>query len=507
MIKRLLKKAVLGLLLIFFLGFSYEILWSYFQIRHHQGSIIETIDPGPFVEKHAAIGIRNIHILSPENDRFHLKNIVLRNASIDAITETDSLLPDIRYMEGNERYLIPGLIDSHVHLLDSKNDLYLYLANGVTTVFEMYGTDTHIAWKKEAEAGAVSPDLYVASRKIGSRDGLVPMIEDLIGQHINLTSEAAVEKAVRRHKEAGYDALKLSSYLTLDMYHIILEEAEARQMPVIGHLSHQIGLKNLYGSGQAQLAHVEELVKSTMNDFEGRMYDRPEAYLAYLESVADDIAVRLKNNNIAVSTTIHLMESLPKQKFDIEEFIRTVPFQYANAGVVEGSELYKGWLPGNNEYEDPSIKENPQDLEKSVMFWDAYVQAIHMMTRALVTNGVTIMVGTDANVPCMVPGFSLHDEMKSLADLGMSNQAILEAAITTPAAFMNSKTGKIQKGYKANLVLLAGNPLESIENTRRIDHVFFNGYSMDRNQMNGILKEIEEANNKGREIDIKEYLD
>ncbi|MDN5202811.1 amidohydrolase family protein [Fulvivirgaceae bacterium BMA10] len=505
--KRLLKKIGIIILTILILGIGGEIIWSYFQIRHHKGSNIEVIEPQPFVSKYSTLGIKNINIFYSDSNHFKLKNIVLKNGTIETITDVDSLQPTIEYINGTDKYLIPGLIDTHVHLQDSKNDLYLYLVNGVTTIFEMYGTDEHIQWKKEAEAGSISPDLYVASRKIGSREGLVPLIENWTGGHINVTSEAEVKKMIRNHKEAGFDALKLSSYLNLEMYRAILEEAKKQQIPVVGHLSYEIGLKNLYGSGQTQIAHVEELIKSSMNDYEGYVYDDPDGYIKYLKSTADTIAVKLMKNNIAVSTTIWLMESLPKQKFNLEDFIKTIPLEYANSGIAEGSDLYKGWLPGNNEYEDKELNENSEKFNKSVKFWETYVRAIHIMTKSLYKNGVRIMVGTDANVPCTVPGFSLHDEMRSLSEIGITNEDVLKAATQIPAEFMKSKTGKIQQGYRANLVLLSGNPLENIDNTKKIEMVFFNNYRIDRNQIEKIKKAIVVANNNKRRVDINQYLD
>ena len=503
--KTILKRIAIGVVAILLLGIGAVLLLTFSQVRQHKGSNVEVIDPTPFVTKHSVLGLRNVQVLAPENNRFVRRNIVLDNARIRSIAAPDTVLPDVDYVDGNGHFLIPGLIDTHVHLMDSKNDLYLYLANGVTTVFEMYGTDTNVQWKKEAENGAVSPALYVASRKIGSRGGLIPEIEDFIGNHLNLTSRSDIADAVKRHKEVGYDALKLSSFLTLEAFHQILEAAEEQDIPVLGHLSGQVGLESLYGSGVAELAHVEEIVKNTMWDF-GDSWEYPDEYLSYFEARIDDIAERLAEDDVAVSTTIWLGEQIVKQKLDLDVFIKTVPLQYVNTGVAEGSEMIKGWLPGYNDYEDLVLKQDPEYVEKARAHYAAYVRALHVATRTLHAHGVTLLAGTDANVPGTVPGFSMHSELESLAAIGLPNRVVLESAMASPADFAGRDIGRIREGHRADLVLLSANPLEDIANTRSIERVFFNGYSMDKAQIEGLLQAIEDANNASRNVDIGFYL-
>lgn len=503
--KKIIKRIVLISLTLILIAISGVAIWTYRELKHHDGGFVDAIDPYEFVEKRSALGIKNVQLLSAEIDTFRLGNIVLREGVIDAITFDETQDPNIQYIDGNGNYLIPGLTDSHVHLLNSKNDLYLYLANGVTTVFEMYGKDRHIEWKKEAEAGAFSPNLFVASRKIGSRNHSNADFEEFIGQHLNWTSKEEVKKGVAKHKEEGYDALKLSSYLNLEFYNYILEEANEQDIPVVGHLDRDVGLDNMFGSGLSMLSHIEEIFKNTSAQF-GKTYNDPDGYLEYLDSVINDIALKMKQENIAVSSTVWLGEQIDNQKFELEEFLTTIPLQYANSGVVEGSELYRGWLPGKNDYQEPEIMDKPDEIKETKAFLQAYEKALHKITRALLNHNVMIMAGTDTNVPGAVPGFSFHNELKSLTNAGLSNKEVLISAITAPANYIKSNTGRIEKGYKANLVLLSGNPLESIENTRKIEQVFVNGYSINKKQIERILSSIEAKNNDARKIEIAKYL-
>lgn len=496
--KGILKKLILGIVFLVALALGGEYLWSTHQIKKHTGSLTQVIDPTPYFETFDAVGIKNVKIYAADSAAFVTRNIVLKNGKIAAIDSLGILQQDIDYIDGTDQFLIPGLVDTHVHLLNSKNDLYLYLANGVTSIVEMFGTETHLKWKREAENGAISPNMYVASSKIGSQKGFQAEMSKNYGGAIHYQSIEAAREGIAAFKKEGYDAVKLGSLLNEETYLAIIDEAKKQDMPVIGHLSYNIPLESLYVSGQSQVAHVEEITKSTKEAFGGVSFGDEEKYLDYLKKNADSIAIKLRENNIAVSTTVWLMESLPEQKFDLDNFINTIALKYANPGVVEGSGLRQGWLPGNNEYEDLEIKQDAERLKKSRIFTDAYVKAIQIVCRALAKNNTTVLVGTDTNVPGVVPGFSLHDELESLAKLGFSNEQLIHAATVAPADFMKTKTGKIEVGYESDLVLLSQNPLEDIANTKSIETVFFDTYVIDNNGIKKLLAEIEEVNDTHR---------
>jgi len=474
-----------------------------YEVKLHSGTFTEVLDPSTFVDSYKTIGIKNVNVLSSDSSYFQLRNIVLSDGEIQSVDSVSIIDPGIEYMDGRNQFLIPGLIDTHVHLLDSKNDLYLYIANGVTSVCEMFGTTKHLKWSKAAKNGAISPNLYVSTSKVASQKGLPSKIEKYFGGGLHYTSPKAARAAVQQFKQAGYDAVKLSSNLNLEIYQAIIEEAEKQDIPVIGHLSHKIGLENLYSSGQSELAHVEEITKSTMVDFNGYVSEKPEEYLEYLSARADSIAIKLKESEIAVSTTVWLMESLPRQRFELEQFLKTIEVEYVNPGILEGSNMVGGWLPGSNEYENP---DSESDTEQARVYWNTYAEAVRIMTKALADHGVTLLVGTDANVTGVVPGFSLHDEMQSLSGMGLSNAEVLTAATLEPAEFMQIKTGTIRPGYKSDLVLLSKNPLEDIRYTQAIEHVFFGDHMMDKEQIQEILNAIKEINSLERNLDIKSHL-
>ena len=314
------------------------------EIKQHLGEKTERVLPSIFKTHSGPLAIRNVNVLSADcQEMLDSLTVLIKDHKIIEINKNVDIPREYKIIDGTGQYLIPGLVDSHVHNKSSKNDLLLFLANGVTHVSEMFGQEEHLKWRKEAQDGALSPRIYVATRKIGSQKGLVRKIKStFFGSQSNYRTSEKARKAVRNYKEQGYDAIKLSSFLNAEIYYALTDEAKKQGIPAIGHLTYDIGLKDLYTSGQSQLAHIEEITKATMVDFGGLGYNNTEAYLTYLKSNANDIAKKLKEIDLVLSSTVSIIESIPKQNFDLENFLKTIELEYQNPGILEGSKLAKG---------------------------------------------------------------------------------------------------------------------------------------------------------------------
>jgi len=102
------------------------------------------------------------------------------------------------------------------------------------------------------------------------------------------------------------------------------------------------------------------------------------------------------------------------------------------------------------------------------------------------------MSGTDAPVPLMVPGFSLHDELETMADIGLSPYDVLRTSTYNPALYLGEleEFGTIEEGKRADLVLLEANPLEDITNTRQIAGVMVRGRYYSHADLDLMLEEV-----------------
>jgi imidazolonepropionase-like amidohydrolase len=118
------------------------------------------------------------------------------------------------------------------------------------------------------------------------------------------------------------------------------------------------------------------------------------------------------------------------------------------------------------------------------------------VVRELHRAGVTILAGTDLGTPYQIPGISLHDELALLVQAGLSPMAALQAATRNPARVLKlADQGTIEKGMRADLVLLDANPLDHIENIRKIRTIVAAGRVFDRQELDGIFADIQRSAN------------
>jgi hypothetical protein len=481
-------------------------------IDHVLGAHTEVVDISQFSPISDPIAITHANVLSTNADSILANQTVLiRDKKIEAIG-ADMVVPEgYHVVNANRKFLIPGLVDSHIHLKKSKNDLLLYLANGITHIGEMTGMEHHLDWRQEIKEGALGPGIYIASPKMTSEKNLRATLRSRVEKrHQNFPTVEKARKAVRDFKSLGYDAIKLSSFLTPEIYFAITDEASKQEIDAIGHLSVWLTLEDLYKSEQSQLAHVSEITKALERAFgetKPVYYINTEEYLEYVRAEADGIARKIKEKDMVVVATIWLHETIALQDFDLPNFLKTIELEYMNPGWVEGSAVSRGWLPGNNSYENPE-NTDPESMRLDALVWDTKVQAEYIIIRALMQQGVKMVTGTDANgADGVIPGFSLHEELRSLSNIGLSNAEILQSATKNAGEWMKQPIGKIEVGYEADLVLLNANPLEDISNTKNINTVITNGQLLTRQDLNRILLSVKEANDRSRKVNINEFIE
>ena len=158
-------------------------------------------------------------------------------------------------IDGTGKYLMPGLADMHVHLeyFDDPGVLDLFLANGVTTVRNMDGRPYILEWRDRIARGEWrGPTIHTAGPIL---DGDPPLRDDNLA--IGTADDAG--RAVGDQASAGYDFLKVYTNLSAEGYAAVLEAAEARGLPVAGHVPRGVDVEEFLVSGIRSIEHVTEL--------------------------------------------------------------------------------------------------------------------------------------------------------------------------------------------------------------------------------------------------------
>jgi len=474
------------------------------------GGKTKIVDHTQFDITNKAVSIINVNVMSPDGTTFIPKQTVtIENGLITSIDSVPKQSKDISIINGEGKFLIPGLIDSHVHLFKSPNDLLLYVANGVTEIRELIGEEDHLLWRDEIRNGRIGPDMYIASPRLGSFEPIEGWWMNWTQGFNNIRDAKEAELMVKEYAKKGYDAVKIYSYLNKASYDAINKVAIEEDMDVVGHVPFDLELSDVLNSNQSDIAHLEELMNTFRREF-GDLGDQQGAnnFLTYVEKRTKEIIPDLIKNNMSVTTTLWLTESFVRQKFELENLLKEVELAYENPGISEWDEMVPGglgWLPEVNRYK---LAENLTEEDKTWLktFWTTYGRACRIILKNLTEGGVTILAGTDTNLPPTVPGFSLHDELITMNEAGMSTYQVLQSATALPAQRLGSNTGKIMPGRKANLVLLEDNPLDTIDNTRKINTVILNGRVLDRALLNQMLEAVKFANDTSREMDINKFM-
>jgi imidazolonepropionase-like amidohydrolase len=109
--------------------------------------------------------------------------------------------------------------------------------------------------------------------------------------------------------------------------------------------------------------------------------------------------------------------------------------------------------------------------------------------------GLKLMAGTDANgpFPSLIPGISLHEELRLFVEAGYTPAEALRAATLAPAQYLGREKdfGTVERGKVADLVMLDADPLADIRNTQKIQAVMLNGRLLDRKALDEIQSRLE----------------
>ncbi|HEX8354236.1 MAG TPA: amidohydrolase family protein [Pyrinomonadaceae bacterium] len=347
-------------------------------------------------------------------------------------------------VDGRGKYLMPGLAEMHGHIPPPQAPkefteavLFMYVANGVTTVRGMLGAPGQLELRDRADRGELlSPTLYLAGPSFNGN---------------SVSSPAQAAEMVGEQKRAGWDLLKVHPGLTRDEYDAMAKAARAAGISFAGHVPAEVGLPHALEMGQETIDHLDGYVEHL--GAEGGPVD--EAKLA-------DAVRATKKAGAWVVPTMALWETLLGVP-DLSKLLSYPELKYMPARQVEN------WEKSHR------ARQSAPDFDRKKA--ELVAANRRRILKALHDGGVRVIFGTDAPQQFSVPGFSVHREMALMLEAGMSPYQILRTATKNAGEYYENKTrfGTVAAGQRADLVLVNGDPLKDISNVARRSGVMVRG--------------------------------
>ncbi len=387
---------------------------------------------------------------------------------------------EVRDLAG--RFLIPGLCDMHVHSSAEEIDLPLQIANGVTTVREMWGHPYLHQWRTRIEAGTLFGPRYVIGSPI--IDGS-PTLWNGSGPRpsapIVVRTEAEARRAVRRVTRDGADFVKIYSRLSREAFHGIADEARRQGIRFGGHCPDAVPVAEAVRAGLWSFEHLDGIWWSTSvreSELRRRIarirIDPADAYgswfaqigvlewegaTTYCHDKAERLFSHLRRHRSWQVPTLTML-----QRLDVPGDPDDLRMKYVPA---DEAAFWAQWADARTKERTPEQAAQHRELFRRRL----------RLVGAMRQADVPVLAGTDLGTTYLFPGFSLHDELALLVDAGLTPMQALQAATSAPATFLGLQRsqGTISVGKAADLVVLNADPLADIGNTRRIEAVVVRG--------------------------------
>ena len=382
-----------------------------------------------------------------------------------------------RRIDGANRYLMPGLVDMHVHFIrpaipgkpqKSSADTYaaengqlalLFVANGVTSVRNMWGHPEVLNLNEHILQGDIlGPTIY----SVGPlTDGNPPVN---LGSRL-VTTEQEAKGAVQEDKKRGYIAVKVYNNLSASAYQAIVASAKNESLPVVGHVPRSVGLLGVLDARQSSVEHFSAFLRAALPDSAAQEQLSSNevltrADLAKLPAVAESVR----------ASEAWTCPTLVQVQMDAEQDSWANERRYVPRDVVQRYE--QGKLP-------------PLDSSAEKRFALALVSALH-------SKGAGLLLGTDTYKPNVIPGFSLHEELRYFVEAGLSPYDAIRAGTSDAARFLHRENefGTVAMGRRADLLLLSANPLDNAGNVSKRVGVMLRGNWLPEEQLQENLKRL-----------------
>ena len=442
--------------------------------------------------------ITNANIVDLENGRIIPdRTIIIRDGTITSVRKTNGNGGE-NLFDAKDAYVMAGLWDAHVHVFSSPQEpetaLDLYLINGVTGIRDMGALlplDRQKEIVGEIESGKRrGPRIVLSGAWVDASPGSWP------GMFLADTP-AEAKARVNEIRSQGWAAVKSYSMLESTTYDALAKASSAAGLPLVGHIPELVTLTDAIKAGQNGMEHFGRVTKAC-SAREHAMIDR----------VADSLKAEDPRSAMIEEMASH--NAIILESWD-EELCREVIARIAASGMTVAptlivSDFYTGKRPDDL---DKRMALLPRAVHESWQKPDFRLDAMTDELRAIADrsialdwqtfrmahqSGVKMLASTDASYanPFIFHGFSLLDELDRYVEIGLTPLETLRTSMIEPPRFFRlaDQDGTVAFGKRDDLVVISGNPMESLQTLRKPLAVVTAGRLFDRDALDEIEREL-----------------
>ena len=449
----------------------------------------------------------NIDVLNVETGEVSRdQTVAIRNGRISHIGDSGDVMlaQDTERVEGQDKFLAPGLTDMHVHFMHEQQ-APMTVTYGVTTVRNMWGYEKDLmadlpdslALRAKIEAGDIIGPLMITAGQLV--DG-VPKIWPSSAEVAN-AEEAVAE--VERQMRQPYDFIKVYSHLNAESFDAIAAEANRRGRPFAGHIPEGIPIRHGLAVGMATMEHMigfdveTALDRSVLGDRRSPERGLVAEQLARGELDAQDLfdwdAMDVLARDVANSDTWIVPTLIVTKKIVLTRPEAMREFERDQMRYVT-PDIRAFWNPENDFRRQSTPDERFVGFQKLAALHGRRVKSLH-------DAGARLLIGSDVPNPFVFDGLSVHEEMALFVEAGLTPLDAIRAATLFPAAFFgqSGEWGEVSVGARADLVMLDADPFQNIENYQTISGVMLRGQYFDQGALARMRADVAEVYRRERE--------
>jgi hypothetical protein len=446
--------------------------------------------PATAVQDTSVTAFVDVNVIPMDRDRvIERQTVLVRGDRIEQVGPAASITvpANARRIDGRGKFLMPGLAEMHAHLPGGQappqviqDILYLYIANGITSIRGMLGAPNQFEWKARAHRNEiVAPFMLLAGPSLNQN---------------SVTDPASAKQVVQQNKDAGYDLQKVHPFAGRAAYDSAVSLARRLGFTLAGHVPTEVGLMHALEVKQ-DIDHLDGYLEAAVSPQVQARIAHPTDVITWGEILAGIDESRIPalvrasvQAGIYNTPTMYLWENIWGE-INVDSITSLPEMRYVSRQQVQA------WKNQKTQRQQFDAQQGITSAQRGQL-----IAFRRKLLKALADANAPVLMGTDSPQMFNVPGFALHHELHLMAAAGLTPFQVLRTGTSNVGRYVREVLkqpgdfGTVAAGQRADLVLLEANPLAGLSALNQRAGVMARGRWFDAAQLAAGLAEIARRN-------------